>query len=177
MSDKITVMIPEEEINKKISYLGEQISKDYKDEEVHLVCILKGASFFACELAKRITIPVSIDFMSVSSYGNDTKTSGVVKIIKDLDDSIEEKNVIVIEDIVDTGRTLSYLMELLSNRNPKSLALCTLLDKPERRTHNVHVDYTGFEVPDEFVVGYGLDYAQKYRNLPYIGVVEVDGGK
>ena len=177
MEDKIKVMIPEEEIDKKICYLGQQISKDYEGEEIHLVCILKGAAFFACELAKRITIPVSIDFMSVSSYGNDTTTSGIVKIIKDLDETIEDKNVIVIEDIVDTGRTLSYLMKLLSNRKPKSLALCTLLDKPERRTHDVDVDYTGFQVPDEFVVGYGLDYAQKYRNLPYIGVVEMNGGK
>ncbi len=172
MEDKIRVMIPEEEIDKKIRYLGEQISKDYAGKEVHLICILKGSVFFTCELAKRITVPVTLDFMSVSSYGNSTTTSGVVKIVKDLDESIEGKNVIVIEDIVDTGRTLSYLLEVLKGRKPESLALCTLLDKPERRTHEVEVDYTGFQVPDEFVVGYGLDYAQKYRNLPYIGVVE-----
>lgn len=125
-----------------------------------------------CELAKRITIPVSLDFMSVSSYGSSTKSSGVVKIIKDLDEPLKDKEVIVIEDIVDSGRTLSYLLEILQSRGPKSLKLCTLLDKPERRVTDVTVDYTGFEIPDEFVVGYGLDYNQRYRNLPYIGVVE-----
>lgn len=172
MGDNIKVMISEEELDKKIRYLGEQISKDYAGKSVHLLCILKGSVFFMCELAKRITVPVSMDFMSVSSYGDSTSSSGVVKINKDLDENIEGKDVIVIEDIVDTGRTLSYLLEVLKARKPASLALCTLLDKPERRTHQVEVDYTGFEVPDEFVVGYGLDYAQKYRNLPYIGVVQ-----
>ena len=174
MDDKITVMIPEKDVDDKIRILGEQISKDYAGKTVHIVCILKGAVFFACELAKRITVPVTIDFMSCSSYGDGSTSSGVVKIVKDLDQSIERKHVLVVEDIVDTGRTLSYLLELLRNRGPESVKLCTLLDKPERRTHEVHVDYTGFEVPDEFVVGYGLDYAQKYRNLPYIGVVETD---
>ena len=128
-----------------------------------------------CELAKRITVPVTIDFMSASSYGNGTISSGTIKITKDTDESIEGRDVIVVEDIVDTGRTLSYLLEMLKGRNPESIALCTLLDKPERRTHQVKVDYTGFQVPDEFVVGYGLDYAQKYRNLPYIGVVQTEG--
>ena len=127
-----------------------------------------------CELAKRITVPVSLDFMSVSSYGGDTKSSGVVKIVKDLDDSLAGKNVIVVEDIVDSGRTLSYLLEMLKDRGPKSMRLCTLLDKPDRRVVDVQVDYTGFQIPDEFVVGYGLDYDQKYRNLPYIGIVELD---
>jgi len=141
---------------------------------VHLICVLRGGSFFMCELAKRITVPVSIDFMSVSSYGGDTKSCGVVKIVKDLDDTIKGKDVIVIEDIVDSGRTLSYLMEMLKEREPASLALCTLLDKPDRRVIDVDVDYTGFVIPDEFVVGYGLDYAQKYRNLPYIGIVYWD---
>lgn len=125
-----------------------------------------------CELAKRITVPVSLDFMSVSSYGNDTKSSGVVKIVKDLDESLQGKDVLVVEDIVDSGRTLSYLLEMLQDRGPASLRLCTLLDKPDRRVVDVKVDYTGFQIPDEFVVGYGLDYNQKYRNLPYIGVVE-----
>lgn len=125
-----------------------------------------------CELAKWITVPVSLDFMSVSSYGSDTKSSGVVRIVKDLDEPLQDKDVIVVEDIVDSGRTLSYLLEMLRDRNPKSLRLCTLLDKPDRRVKNVDVDYTGFRIPDEFVVGYGLDYDQKYRNLPYIGVVE-----
>ena len=127
-----------------------------------------------CELAKRITVPVSLDFMSISSYGSDTKSSGVVKIVKDLDESIKDKDVIVVEDIVDSGRTLSYLMEMLRDRGPRSLSLCTLLDKPERRVIDVKVDYTGFAIPDEFVVGYGLDYDQRYRNLPYIGIVEFD---
>ena len=137
-----------------------------------LISVLKGGAFFTCELAKRITIPVTLDFMSVSSYGDEKSSSGVVKIVKDLDESIEGRHVMVVEDIVDSGRTLSYLMKMLRERKPASLALCTLLDKPSRRTHEVHVDYTGFEVPDVFIVGYGLDYAQKYRNLPYIGVVE-----
>ena len=127
-----------------------------------------------CELAKRITVPVSLDFMSVASYGNDTKSSGAVRIVKDLDDSLEGKNVLVVEDIIDSGRTLSYLLELLKDRKPNSLKLCTLLDKPDRRVVDVNIDYTAFQVPDEFVVGYGLDYAQKYRNLPYIGVVEFE---
>lgn len=174
MAEKIRVMLSEEEVDRRIQEIGDQISKDYAGKEVHLVCVLRGGSFFMCELSKRITVPVTLDFMSVSSYGNDTKSSGVVKIVKDLDDSLEGKNVIVIEDVVDSGRTLSYLLEMLRKRGPESLKLCTLLDKPDRRVVDVHVDYTGFEIPDEFVVGYGLDYAQKYRNLPYIGVVEFD---
>lgn len=127
-----------------------------------------------CELAKRITVPVSLDFMSVSSYGSETKSSGVVKIVKDLDESIKGKDVLVVEDIVDSGRTLSYLMDMLKDRDPASLRLCTLLDKPERRVVDVNVDYTGFQIPDEFVVGYGLDYDQRYRNLPYIGIIEFE---
>ena len=172
--DNIKVLLTEAEVDARINDLGAQISKDYEGKEVHLICILKGGAFFACELAKRITIPVSIDFMCISSYGNEKSSSGIVKIVKDLDDSIKGKNVIVVEDVVDSGRTLSYLLDMLKDRGPKSLRLCTLLDKPERRVVQVHVDYTGFEIPDEFVVGYGLDYAQKYRNLPYIGVVELD---
>lgn len=172
MAEKIKVMISEEEVDAKIKKLAERISKDYEGRQVHLVCILKGSVFFTCELAKRITVPVSMDFMSVSSYGDGTKSSGVVRIAKDLDETLEGKDVLVIEDIIDSGRTLSYLIEILRKRNPASMKLCTLLDKPDRRTHDVHVDYVGFNIPDEFVVGYGLDYAQKYRNLPYIGVVE-----
>ena len=174
MAERVKVLLPEEEVNKRISQIGEQISKDYAGKQVHLVCVLKGGAFFMCELAKRITVPVSMDFMSVSSYGGDTKSSGVVKIVKDLDESLKDKDVIVVEDIVDSGRTLSYLLELLGQRGPKSLSLCTLLDKPDRSVVNVKVDYTGFQIPDEFVVGYGLDYDQRYRNLPYIGVVELD---
>lgn len=172
MADKIRVMISEEEVDAKIEEIGKKISEDYSGKQVHLICILKGSVFFCCELAKRITVPVSLDFMSVTSYGDGTKSSGIVKIAKDLDESLEGKEVIVIEDIIDSGRTLSYLLDVLEKRKPNSLKLCTLLDKPERRVTDVKVDYCGFEIPDEFVVGYGLDYAQKHRNLPYIGVVE-----
>ena len=172
MAERVKILLSEEEVNKRISEIGEQISKDYAGKQVHLVCVLKGGAFFMCELAKRITVPVSMDFMSVSSYGGDTKSSGVVKIVKDLDDPLKDKDVIVVEDIVDSGRTLSYLLELLGQRGPKSLRLCTLLDKPDRRVVDVKVDYTGFEIPDEFVVGYGLDYAEYYRNLPYIGILD-----
>lgn len=174
MAEHIRVLLSEEEVDARIQALGDQISTDYAGRQVHLVCVLKGGSFFLCELAKRITVPVSLDFMSVSSYGKDTKSSGVVKIVKDLDESIKNKDVIVVEDIVDSGRTLSYLLEMLGNREPASLRLCTLLDKPDRRVVDVDVHYTGFQIPDEFVVGYGLDYDQKYRNLPYIGVVEFE---
>lgn len=174
MAERIEVLLSEAEVNKRIQEIGDQISKDYAGESVHLVCVLKGGSFFMCELAKRITVPVSIDFMSVSSYGGDTKSSGVVRIVKDLDESLKDKHVIVIEDIVDSGRTLNYLLDMLQSRGPKDVKLCTLLDKPDRRVVEVKVDYTGFVIPDEFVVGYGLDYAQKYRNLPYIGMVKFD---
>ena len=139
-----------------------------------MIAILKGSVFFACELAKRITVPVTIDFMSVSSYGNSRESSGIVKIAKDLDEPILDKEVLVVEDIIDSGRTLSYLIEILKGRNPNSIRLCTLLDKPERRVKDVKVDYCCFNIPDKFVVGYGLDYAQKYRNLPFIGVVELE---
>ena len=172
MTEKIKVMIPEEDVAKRIEEIGKRISEDYAGKQVHMICVLKGGVFFMCELAKRITVPVSMDFMSVSSYGDGTSSSGVVKIAKDLDESLEGKDVLVVEDIIDSGRTLFYLLEILKKRHPKSMRLCTLLDKPDRRVRDVSVDYVGFEIPDEFVVGYGLDYAQKYRNLPYIGVVE-----
>ena len=174
MAEKVRVLISEEDVDKRIQEIGDQISKDYAGKQVHLVCVLKGGVFFLCELAKRITVPVSLDFMSVSSYGSETKSSGVVRIVKDLDEPLKDKEVLVVEDIVDSGRTLSYLLEMLKDRGPKSVRLCTLLDKPDRRVVDVNVDYTGFSIPDEFVVGYGLDYAQRYRNLPYIGVVELD---
>ena len=172
MAEKISVLISENDVDAKIAEIGRQISEEYAGKQVHLICILKGSVFFTCELAKRITVPVSMDFMSVSSYGDGTSSSGIVKIAKDLDETIEGKDIIVIEDIIDSGRTLSYLLEVLAKRNPSSMKLCTLLDKPDRRVKDVKVDYVGFEIPDEFVVGYGLDYAQKYRNLPYIGIVE-----
>ena len=172
MAESIKVLVPEEEVDARIRALGEQISKDYEGKQIHLICVLKGGVFFMCELAKRITVPVSMDFMCVGSYGDGTKSSGVVRIAKDLDESIEGKDVLIVEDIIDSGNTLYYLMDVLQRRKPASLHLCTLLDNPDRRVKDVKVDYTGFEIPDEFVVGYGLDYAQKYRNLPYIGVVE-----
>ena len=174
MAEHVEIMLTEEEVDSRIREIGEEISRDYAGKSIHLVCVLKGGSFFMTELAKRITVPVSLDFMSVSSYGGSTKSSGVVRIVKDLDEPLEDKDVLVVEDIVDSGRTLSYLLELLRDRGPRSVKLCTLLDKPERRVVDVKVDYTGFEIPDEFVVGYGLDYDQKYRNLPYIGVVKFD---
>ncbi len=172
MSEKIKVMLSEEEVNERIAELGRQISEDYAGKQVHIIGILKGSVFFMCELAKRITVPLSMDFMSVSSYGDATVSSGVIRIAKDLDETLEGKDVLVIEDIIDSGRTLSYLLEVLAKRKPNTMKLCTLLDKPDRRVIDVDVDYVGFEIPDEFVVGYGLDYAQKYRNLPFIGVVE-----
>ena len=172
MADKISVMITEEEIEKKVCELGARISKDYAGKSIHLICVLKGSMFFTCELAKRITIPVTIDTMSVSSYGAGTESTGRVKIVKDLDETVQDRDVLIVEDIIDSGNTLYYLMNMLGARGPKSLKLCTLLDKPERRVTDVKVDYCGFEIPDRFVVGFGLDYAQKYRNLPYIGVVE-----
>lgn len=166
-------MIAEEEVNRKISEVAARINRDYEGRPVHLICILKGGAFFTCELAKRLTVPVSLDFMSVSSYGGGTESSGVVRIVKDLDEPLEGKDVLIVEDIIDSGRTLAYLIEILKQRGPASIRLCTLLDKPERRVKKqVKVDYTCFSIPDEFVVGYGLDYDQKYRNLPYIGVVE-----
>lgn len=173
MADKIRVLISEEDVNRRINEVAEMINRDYTGKSVHLICILKGGVFFTCELAKRIKVPVSLDFMSVSSYGSGTVSSGVVRIVKDLDEPLEGKEVLIVEDIIDSGRTLSYLIDILNKRNPSSIRLCTLLDKPERRVKKqVHVDYTCFTIPDEFVVGYGLDYDQKYRNLPYIGVVE-----
>ena len=173
MSEKIRVLLDEETVEKRICEVAAQISEEYKGKEIHMICVLKGGVFFMCELAKRITVPVTLDFMSVSSYGDDTKSSGVVKIVKDLDQPLEDKEVLVVEDIIDSGRTLSYLIDILGKRKPESIHLCTLLDKPERRVRDVKVDYSCFNIPDEFVVGYGLDYAQKYRNLLFIGVVEL----
>ena len=173
MNDKIRVLLSEEEVAKRIKEMGEVISSDYEGRPLHLICILKGGVFFTCELAKRISLPLTLDFMSVSSYGSGTVSSGVVRIIKDLDEPLEGKHVLIVEDIIDSGQTLAYLIEVLKQRGPADIRLCTLLDKPERRVKKqVKVDYTCFTIPDEFVVGYGLDFDQKYRNLPYIGVVE-----
>ena len=173
MAENGRILLKEEEGDKRIAEVAAMINRDYEGKEVHLICILKGGVFFTCELAKRLTVPVSMDFMSVSSYGSGTASSGVVRNVKDLDDSSAGTTVLIVEDIIDSGRTLAYLIEILKQRNPESIHLCTLLDKPERRVKKqVKVDYTCFEIPDEFVVGFGLDYDQKYRNLPYIGVVE-----
>ena len=172
MEVNVKVLISEGDVKEKIRAIAEKINEDYAGKELHVVCILKGGVFFMCELVKHITVPVTHDFMAVSSYGDATVSSGRIKIIKDLDDSIEGKDVLIVEDIIDSGRTLHHLLQLLRARNPKSIKLCTLLDKPDRREIEVPIDYVGFAVPDLFVVGYGLDYAQHYRNLPYIGVIE-----
>ena len=172
MAETIKVLISEEDVNAKIKEVAAQINKDYAGKEIHMICVLKGGVYFMTELSKRIDVPVTMDFMSVSSYGDGTSSSGIVKIVKDLDQALEGKDVLLVEDIIDSGRTLSYLIEILKQRKPNSVRLCTLLDKPDRRVVDVDVDYCCFTIPDEFVVGYGLDYAQRYRNLPYIGVVE-----
>lgn len=170
---KITVHLTEEQVNQRIAEIGAEITERFKGESVYLICILKGSVFFTTELAKRIDLPLEMDFMTVSSYGAQTISSGVINVKQDLSGSIEGKNVIVVEDIIDSGNTLSRLLQLFKSRNPKTLTLCTLLDKPDRRVvKDVVVDYTGFVVPDKFIVGYGLDWDQKFRNLPYIGFVE-----
>ena len=169
----ISVHLTEEQLNKRIAEIGADITEKYKGQSVYLICILKGSIFLTTELAKRIELPMTIDFMSVSSYGSQTESSGVVNIKKDLECSLEGENVIVVEDIIDSGNTLSKLLKVLQQRKPKSLTVCTLLDKPDRRVvDDVVVDYTGFVVPDKFVVGYGLDFDQRFRNLPYIGFIE-----
>ena len=172
MTESVRELISEEEIGKRIRELGEQISNDYAGKTIKLVCILKGGCFFGCELAKRLSVPVEMDFMAVSSYGNSTESSGVLNVQKDLDDHVIGQDVLVVEDIIDTGRTMSYLLEELKRRGAKSVSLCALLDKPDRRINEVPIDYCGYQIPDKFVVGYGLDYAQRYRNLPYIGIIE-----
>lgn len=166
------VLFDEETLQLKIKELGEKITKDYKGRDLVVVCILKGAVMFVTDLVKRIDLPLKMDFMAVSSYGNATKSSGVVRILKDLNEEICGKDVLIVEDIIDTGLTLSYLIEILGKRNPKSIQLCTLLDKPDHRTVDLDIKYTGFDCPDEFVVGYGLDYAELYRNIPYIFVLK-----
>lgn len=169
--EDIKVLIDEEKIQEKIREIAKKIENDYKGKEITLICILKGSTFFTVDLAKRINGNVKIEFIQVSSYGSSTVSSGNVELGLDLKESIENKDVIIVEDIIDTGRTLSYLIEHLKGRKPNSLKLCTLLDKPERRIYDVKVDYTGFQIPDKFVVGYGLDYDEAYRNLPYIGYI------
>lgn len=176
--DILEVLYTEEQIQTKVREIGKQISKDYEGRTPLLVSVLKGSFVFMADLVRSIRIPCTLDFMAVSSYGSGVKTTGEVKIIKDLDKSLDGKDVIIVEDILDSGVTLSYLMEVLKARGAKSLTLCTFLDKPERRKRPVRVQYSGYVVPDEFIVGYGLDYAEKYRNLPYLGILkpEIYGG-
>lgn len=171
MKGEIQVLISQEELHNRTVELGKQLTEDYKGKEIHMICVLKGGVMFMSDLSKEIAmdVPVSMDFMAVSSYGNETTSSGIVKIVKDLDEPIEGKDVLIVEDIIDSGRTLSYLVQILKERKPSSIKICTLLDKPDRRVVDVKVDYVGFEIPDLFVLGYGLDYMQIYRNLPYIG--------
>ncbi|WP_069650623.1 hypoxanthine phosphoribosyltransferase [Caloranaerobacter ferrireducens] len=166
------ILIETDELQKRIKELGQEITKDYKDKDLVVICVLKGAVMFMSDLCKNIDLPLNMDFMAVSSYGSSTQSSGVVRILKDLDSSIEGKDVLIVEDIIDTGLTLSYLVENLKSRGPRSVKICTLLDKPERRKAKVKVDYIGFTIPDEFVVGYGLDFNEKYRNLPYVCVLK-----
>lgn len=175
MREHIKVLLTEEAVQKRIAEVAEEINRDYGDTPLHLICVLKGGVMFMCDLAKRLKMPVSFDFMSVSSYGSETKSSGVVRILKDLDAPLKGKHVLIVEDIIDTGRTLAYLIDVLKQRGPEDIHLCTLLDKPERRVKKqVTVDYTCFTIPDTFVIGYGLDYDQQYRNCPFIGVVEFE---
>ncbi|MBM6920768.1 hypoxanthine phosphoribosyltransferase [Phocea massiliensis] len=171
-NDILNVLISEEELAKKVQEIGAQISKDYEGKNLMMVSVLKGSVVFMADLMRAVTVPAEIDFMSVSSYGSGAKTSGVVKIIKDLDIELAGRDLLIVEDILDSGLTLSYIKKILLERGPRSIKICTLLDKPERRKADIFADYSGFEVPDEFVVGYGLDFAEKYRNLPYIGVLK-----
>lgn len=166
------ILIDEKTLAKRVKELGREICNDYIDEEIIMIGILKGSSVFMADLVRQIDIPVYMDYMVVSSYGNSAQTSGAVRIIKDLEENIDGKNIIIVEDIIDTGLTLSYLRKSLLARNPKSIKICTLLDKPARREVEMLIDYKGFEVPDEFIIGYGIDYAEKYRNLPYVGVLK-----
>nr|MBC7244067.1 hypoxanthine phosphoribosyltransferase [Chloroflexota bacterium] len=170
--DVAEILITEEQIKARTRELGQQISRDYEGQDLLLVCVLKGAITFLADLMREITIPHAIDFMAISSYGAGTESSGVVRILKDLDTNIEGRNVLIVEDIIDTGRTLHYITENLKTRRPKSLRICTLLTKPSRREIEIPLDYVGFEIPNKFVIGYGLDFAEIYRSLPYIGVLK-----
>lgn len=168
------VLFTEAELNERISELGEQITADYEGKSLIVVGILKGSNIFTSDLVRKINLPLKMDFMAVSSYGNATESTGVVKILKDLDRDIEGEHVLIVEDIVDSGLTLKYLKDILFTRNPASVKVCTLLDKPARRKENITPDYLGYEVPDEFIVGYGIDYAERYRNLPYVGILKCE---
>lgn len=178
LEDIKEILITEEEIKKKLKELGEKITQDYRDkDDVLIVGVLKGAVLFIADLIRHIDLPVKLDFMAVSSYGASTESSGIVRILKDLDQDVEGKNILIVEDIIDSGLTLSYLYNMLKSRKPASIKICTLLDKPSRRKVQIPVDYLGFEIPDYFVVGYGLDYDEKYRNLPFIGILKEEAIK
>lgn len=174
MKEIIHEMYSEEQIRTRVRELADQINRDYEGKSLHIICILKGSVYFCCDLTKHLKMPVTLDFMAVSSYGNGMRSSGRLRITKDLDEDIDDLHCLIVEDIIDSGNTLKMTRDLLSARNTASMKVCTLLDKPSCRETEVSVDYVGFEIPDQFVVGYGLDYAQKYRNLPYIASVEFD---
>lgn len=171
-NDVKDILFSETMLQEKVKELADRISNDYKDRDLLLIGVLKGANVFMCDLMRQIPFPIHIDFIAASSYGHATESSGVVKIIKDLDYSIEDRDVIIVEDIIDTGLTLKYLIENFKSRGPRSLEICTLLDKPERRIAHLDVKYIGFQIPDEFIVGYGIDYAERYRNLPYVATLK-----
>lgn len=172
LNDIEKVLISQEELASRIKAIGEEITADYADKEILMIGVLRGAVIFMADLARAIKVPVAIDFMAVSSYGSSTTSSGIVRILKDLDEEVQGKHLLIVEDIIDSGLTLKYLLENLKSRKPASIKICTLLNKPDRRKADVDISYNGFIVPDEFVVGYGLDYAEKYRNLPFIGVLK-----
>ncbi len=178
-SDVESILLSQEQIQNRVAEMGAQISRDYEGREPVFVSVLVGAVMFTADLLRQVTIPCSLDFMAISSYGKESRSSGIVRVMKDLDESVESKHVIIVEDIIDTGLTLNYLLDNIRNRGVASVKVAALLDKPSRRMTQVNVDYIGFEVPDEFVIGYGLDFAQRYRNFPYVGVLrpEVYGGK
>ncbi len=171
-NDMERILLTEEQLGQKVKELAEQITQDYQGRNPLVICVLKGAFIFMSDLVKHMNMPIEIDFMAISSYGASTKSSGVVKIIKDLDVSVEGRDIIIVEDIIDSGLTLTYLIDVLERRNALSVVVVALLDKPDRRTEGLEVDYRGFFIPDEFVVGYGLDYAERYRNLPFIGILK-----
>lgn len=170
--DLTGILVTEEQIATRVKELGEMISKDYKGKDLVVICVLRGSFIFMADLVREIKIPLSTDFISVSSYGAGTSSSGVVRFLKDLDENITDRHVLIVEDIIDTGITLKYLIENLETRKPESIKICTLLSKPERRKVDIDVTYNGFTIPDQFVVGYGLDYSEKYRNLPFVGVLD-----
>ncbi len=174
MKETVSVLVSQQDIEKRMDELAAQIMKDYEGKKIYMLCILKGGVIFMVDLARKLEMEVEFDFMDVSSYGNAMESSGRIEVRKDLQESIEGKHVLIVEDIIDTGRTLDFLIQNLKQRNPASLKICTLLDKPEQRVVDIKVDYVGFDIPNKFVIGYGLDYAQRYRNLKYIGVLKIE---